>query len=169
MRTGGWWRARLWLPVVLKTNISSLTNALWRCKIAFDAQRRHRQCSSGSSSGQGLVRDEVVVKIHGVLCGNNTRQNERSPRFSKNISTAETRSQSFKRARSPARAFMRRMRVLEIRVKLGQLFSTAVSNWQGPRMSTRATLIRERKRGSMPNLVSRYAADSNSSGERIAL
>lgn len=79
----------------VKTNISPLTNALWRCKIAFDAQRRHRQCSSSGSSsgGQGLVGDEVVVEIHGVLCGNNTRQNERSPRFSKNISTAETRSQ----------------------------------------------------------------------------
>lgn len=95
-REWGWQWTRLWLPVVLKQTFRPWPTRCDAVKLHSMQQRRHRQCSSSSGSssgGQGLVGDEVVVEIHGVLCGNNTRQNERSPRFSKNISTAETRSQ----------------------------------------------------------------------------
>lgn len=118
-------RAALWPLGRVKTNIS--------LRDAVKLRSMQRQASTMQQPWTAVVtRGErcgnTPVEIHRVLCGNNTRQNERpvrcdvSPRFSKNIPTAKP---GFKREAARSLARFTRRQMLEIRAEWGQLFPTA--------------------------------------------
>lgn len=84
------------------------------------------------------------VEIHRVLCGNNTRQNERP--VHRGVSPALFEEYTCSKASFKREAFTRQ-RILEIRAEWGQLFPTVALNQRATASEHKSVVIGEGTRG----------------------